>query len=175
MLPLPFSVYAPVVLEPANASRVYVNSAGTLIEALPAGAEVQPEIRSHDWKIGTWNARPFSCDPSAIGRKRAPGTARAPPRARSHRGNGYSDGARNARQSRSAVAAGRRTWTALNSRRPWAARGCCRRTIGRAQRQSGVLAVWSGNPLELRNRGSYLETGTVVCSSDSPIGCKRCC
>lgn len=167
LVPLPYRVSAPVVLEPRQARRVYVPVPGLLMESLSEGAKVrqgqtvarlenlelsaevarlqgeQNQQRRHVWNL---QSRRID-DPPAGSQLPAAKEALADIEARLRQ--------RQTDQERLCLTAPVAGTVMPPPRQP-------------ARHAAGELSKWSGSPLDRRNAGSFLETGTTFCLVGDP-------
>jgi putative peptide zinc metalloprotease protein len=162
LIPLPQRVTLPVVIEPEGASAMYVTVAGTLTSALPAGTRVHrgqtiaqlasPELARDRARLES-EVRRQELHLAALEATRGDDPA-----------------------ARAAVPAAQQTLADLQHRLAQV-----RAFVGKLQLTAphdGIilppprrrphnderqLATWLGTPLDLANRGSHLETGTLLC------------
>ncbi len=166
-VPLPQRLSVPVVVEPRGATAIYVTVAGTLASALPAGTLVQrgqtiaqlasPELARDRARLES-EVRRQELHLAALEATRGddPAALAAIPAAQ----ESLADLQRRLAQVRELI--GRLQLTAPQD-------GVVlpppRRQPNTDERQ---LAGWSGTPLEAANRGSRLETGTLLCLVGRP-------
>ncbi|MGE3410062.1 MAG: efflux RND transporter periplasmic adaptor subunit, partial [Pirellulales bacterium] len=167
VIPLPYGIYAPVVLEPVDASRVYVTSPGSLVEVRQPGEQVQAndivarlEDRDLDrdvLRLSSEHARQ-QLHLQHLERRRVqdPAAAAEIPTAR----EALDD-------LRQRLTQRQEDLDRLLLRAPAAGT-----ILPPHDRQSGTpageLPSWTGSPLEPRNLGCYLQTGDVVCLVGEP-------
>jgi len=167
LAPLPQRVAAPVVIEPQGASHVYATVPGTLANALPAGTQVE-----RGQAIARLQNRELERDLVRLESEQR--------RQELHlleletlRGDDAAIAA--------AIPAAREALADLTARIAQV-----RELMGRLElraEEDGIvlpppkrqatnstreLAAWSGTPLDPANRGSFIETGTLVCLVGSP-------
>lgn len=166
-VPLPQRITAPVVIEPSGASYIYVTVAGTLQNALPAGTRVErgqtiaqlasPELERDRARLESETQRQELHIAALLASRGDDPAAQA------------------------AIPAAQQSLADLQQRLAQV-----RELIGRLKLtspQAGVvlpppkrrsnaapesLAGWSGTPLDAANRGSFLESGTLVGLVDQP-------
>ena len=166
-IPLPHRVTAPMVLEPADAARIYVDVPGTLVESVKAGdvvaaGQTLARLENHDMDLeiaelqGELDAqslhlqnleRQQGSDPVAAAGILTAQKAKADLAQRLKRR--LED-----RQRLTLIAP--RAGTVLPPRGQ------------SAEPSAGRLPSWSDTPLEPRNLGAYLQTGTPFCLIGNP-------
>lgn len=167
-LPLPMRVSAPVVLEYRDAQRVYVTQPGTLVRVVRAGQTVQ------QGEVLAQLANPsVQMDVARLTSQRDQQRLYLA-NLETRRLEGGIDGAQ--------IPAAKAALTDAEGRLEQVERDATRLTITaplsgtvlpppklpRESDESGRLAHWSGTPLEQRNLGCYLETGTLVALVGDP-------
>ena len=167
IVPLPNRLKAPAVLEPAGAQRIYVTVPGTLIEAAPAGqpvkagaivaklqnAEVELELvqlkaRRDREQLHLSNLRRQQGG-DATAAAQIPTAEKALAEAESQLAQ------RNRDQQRLTLTAPQDGTVLPPHQQP-------------SNAAAGELPAWTGTPLDPRNAGAYLETGTLVCLIGDP-------
>lgn len=163
-VPVPYRVHAPVVLDYDDADRVYVTVAGTLVESATPGQDVaigQPVARLENLEVsrqrlhleGEHNRQALEV---RLLETRQSGDLEAAVRLPAAR-EALAD---LAEQLAHAQAQEER----LTLRAPAAGKVLSPPRKPAAPLQEELqLASWSGTPLEMVNRGCYLEAGTLVC------------
>ena len=167
LIPLPHRVVAPMTIEPADADRMYVTVAGTLRDASPPGsivregamiarldaANLEQEIVALQGELASKQARLRSLE-----------TLRAMD-------------LKSARKIPAAREAVQDTETRLQQRLEDQARLTLRATrngtvLAPPQRPTSdtprELSTWQRSPLDLANRGCFLDTGTLCCLVGDP-------
>ena len=168
MIPLPFRVNVPVVLQPEDAHRVYVVVPGTLVEAVPVGQSVDNgqelarlvnlDVREEIAElIGNRNEQRLQLENLQLRLADDPSVAPQIPAAR----EALADIEERLRQRQ-------RDEKRLTLRAP--AGGIVlpppRRPAGHYS--PGHLDTWQGSPLDEKNLGSHLDTGTLFCLVADP-------
>ena len=166
-LPLPYRIGAPIVIEPADARRVYVPVGGTLLTSVSAGEHVQAgqvlaTLENLDLTLeiakltGQRNHQRLRLANLESRRVRDPAVGAQLPPAR----EALADLEERLKQRQLDQA--RLTLTA-----PVAGI-----VLPPPHRESpaavGQLASWSGSPLDAENQGGYLETGSLFCLVGDP-------
>lgn len=168
MLPLPFRVTAPVVLEPRDARRVYVTVPGRLVKAVAPGEaiakgqelarlvnlDIEKEIveltgQRNQQRLQLENARLRMIDDPSIG-KEVPWaeSALADIEGRLHQR--------------------RKDQESLIVRAPIGGIVLPPPRVPASSKTRGQLEAWQGSPLDRRNIDSTLEKGTLLCLVGSP-------
>jgi len=168
LVPLPFHLVAPVVLEPQGARHVYVVVAGTLVESVSAGEVVEEDqqlARLVNLDVhkqiadltGDRNQQRLELENLQLRLADDPSVAPQIPAAR----EALLDIEERLRERQ-------RDEERLVLRAP--ARGTVLPPPRRPARPyaPGQLETWHGNPLDERNVGSHLETGTLFCLVGDP-------
>jgi putative peptide zinc metalloprotease protein len=167
LVPLPQRISAPAIIEPRGASHVYVTVAGTLQSALPAGTRVEegqvlarlasPELQRDLARLQSESLRQeLYVAELETARGDDPTAAAAIPAAR-----------QSLADLQTRLAQVEELIRRLELVAPHA--GIVLPPPQRqAQASPGSLATWTGTPLDLGNRGSFLETGTLVCLVGKP-------
>ncbi len=162
-IPLPYRLQAPAILEPAGAQRVYVTVPGTLTEAVREGSSLN---------AGDVIARLDNLDVAA---------EMVRLQSRRDREQLHLSNLRRQQGSDSAAAAqiptAEKSLADMESQLAERRRDQQRLTLVApqsgevipphqqpSQATQGELPTWSGTPLDPKNIGSYLQTGTFVCS-----------
>jgi putative peptide zinc metalloprotease protein len=168
LVPLPRRVAAPVMLEYRDAQRVYVSEPGRLVQFVPIGEQVkQGEVvaRLENSAVQLELAR------LASDRDRQ---QRYLKNLEAQRLEGTIDGAQ--------IPAAAAALADAEGRLAQFRKDAARLTITapadgtvlpppaapQEKRETGTLPRWSGTPLEQRNLGSFLETGTLLCLVGDP-------
>jgi putative peptide zinc metalloprotease protein len=168
IVPLPFRVAAPVVLQAGGADHVYVSVPGTLLEALPAGAVVEPgetlarlENRELQMQVeeltGRCNQQRLHLENLQYRLLEDPGVGPQIPAAK----EALADVEERLRRRQ-------RDLEQLTLTAPAGGTVLPPADVAGHPAAPGQLQRWSGSPLDPRNRGCYLETGTLLCLVGDP-------
>jgi putative peptide zinc metalloprotease protein len=167
IIPLPHHLSAPAVIEPDGAARVYVTVPGTLVEAAAAGERVragQTIARLENLEVelelthleGQRDRQALHLANLRREQGADPSAAAQIPTAEQSLADVETRLAERRRDRQRLVLTAPQDGTVLPlHKRP--------RQVG-----PGELPGWSDTPLDARNRGAYLETGTVVCLVGDP-------
>jgi putative peptide zinc metalloprotease protein len=166
-IPLPRHLSAPAVLEPSGANRVYVTVPGTLLEAVAAGESVRSgqtiaRLENLDLEMELTRLQ-GQRDRQALHLKNLRGQQGADPAAAAQ----IPTAEETLADIETRLAERRRDRERLSLTAPQDG------TVLPPHRQSpqtapDELPTWTDTPLDPRNRGAYLETGTVVCLVGDP-------
>lgn len=168
MVPLPYRVTAPVVLEPENARPVYAVVAGTLVRSLQAGDLVERnqevarlvnlDLRKEIVELtGTRNQQRRQVEVLRLGQVQDRGIAALVPTAEA----ALEDIEQRLRQRQ-------RDEERLVLRAPVGGVILPPPRSAAAAPAFGQLPAWKGTPLDEQNRDCHVETGTLVCLVGSP-------
>jgi putative peptide zinc metalloprotease protein len=166
-IPLPRRLTAPALLEPSGAARVYVTVPGTLVDAAEAGQPIragEPIARLQNLELEMELTRlQGQRDRQALHIKNLRGQQGSDPAAAAQIPTAEEALAdletrlaeRRRDQERLTLTAPRDGTVLPPHRQP-------------RQTASGELPTWTDTPLDPRNRGAFLDTGTVVCLVGDP-------
>jgi putative peptide zinc metalloprotease protein len=166
LIPLPYRITAPAVLEPSEAKRVYVSVPGTLEESVNVGEHVvadQTLVRLDNLEIkreiaelvGTRDLRQLHLTNLQGRRISDPSVGEQIPVAEEV----LADVEKRLQQRQ-------QDYERLVLKAPCA--GTVLPAPWRERPSREVSHTWLGNPLDERNRGAYLETGTLLCLIGNP-------
>ena len=167
-IPLPFSLYAPVVFEPENAQRVYVAVPGRLTESVRAGEIVQsgqPLARLVNYDV-RWQLE------SLRGQRKQQQLILQNLEFRrvedAQVGNQIPVASTALADIEGRLESRQRDEQRLVLKAPTAGTVIPPASVSPLSGSLGALQSWRGTPLEERNRGCYLETGTLFCLVGDP-------
>lgn len=166
-LPLPHRIEAPVILQPRGAHRIYAQVGGLLIDAPTAGQNVEaddvlgrldnPELERELAELKGEYQRLLARLDSLQSRRFDDGTAAGRLSATKEAVEGVA----------AQLETRRRSYESLTLSAP--AGGTILPPPDRVvETATGELGDWSGNLLALRNRGCYVEPGTLICLVGDP-------
>ena len=166
-IPLPCRVAAPVVVEPQSARRVYVTVPGKLVEAVEEGQVVQsgaivarlesPDVQMQLAKLQGQRNQLRMHLTNLQRRQGGDAVAAAQiPAAREQLADVEQRLQRRLEDQQRLVLTAPVSGTVIPA------------TSRHQPQDAGQLPNWSGTPLQLRNQGSYLETGTTLCLIGDP-------